>query len=62
MGIGELQAGVSIRGPAYAIGKGHSVSVMWWGGEIDTVFGFEKESDALQCIKDRSQAWLIENR
>lgn len=31
----------------YAIGKGRSVSVMWRGGEVDTIFGFEKEADAL---------------
>jgi hypothetical protein len=30
----------------YAIGKGHSVSVLWRGGEVDTIFGFEKEADA----------------
>jgi hypothetical protein len=36
----------------YAIGKGHSVSVMWRGGEVDTIFGFEKEADALQWIKE----------
>ncbi|XSC42806.1 IS1 family transposase [Bradyrhizobium sp. RDT10] len=42
----------------YAIGKGHSVSVLWRGGEVDTIFGFEKEADALQWIKERSQAWL----
>jgi hypothetical protein len=27
----------------YAIGKGHSVSVLWRGGEVDTIFGFETE-------------------
>jgi hypothetical protein len=32
----------------YAIVKEHSVSVLWRGGEVDTIFGFEKESDALQ--------------
>ena len=37
----------------YAIGKGHSVSVMWRGGEVDTIFGFEKEADALQWIVER---------
>ena len=26
----------------FAIGKGHSVSVLWRGGEVDTIFGFEK--------------------
>jgi len=28
----------------YAIGKGHSVSVMWRGGEVDTIFGFERKT------------------
>lgn len=46
----------------YAIRKGHSVSVMWRGGEVDTIFGFEKEADALQWIKEKSQAWLLEQR
>jgi IS1 family transposase len=45
----------------YAIGKGHSVSVMWRGGEVDTIFGFEREADALQWIKAKSQGWLLEN-
>jgi hypothetical protein len=44
----------------YAIGKGHSVSVLWRGGEVDTIFGFEKEEDALQWIKEKSQGWLLE--
>ena len=46
----------------YMIGKGHSVSVMWRGGEVDTIFGFEKEPDALQWIKEKSQAWLIDQK
>lgn len=46
----------------YAIGKGHSVSVLWRGGEVDTIFGFEKEADALQWIKEKSRAWLHEHR
>ena len=46
----------------YAIGKGHSVSVMWRSGEVDTIFGFAKEGDALQWIKDKSQGWLLENK
>jgi hypothetical protein len=45
----------------YAIGKGHSVSVMWRGGEVDTIFGFEREADALEWIKEKSQIWLIEH-
>jgi hypothetical protein len=40
--------------------KGHSVIVMRRGGEVDTIFGFEKEADALQWIKEKSQAWLVE--
>jgi hypothetical protein len=27
------------------------VGVLWRGGEVDTIFGFEKEADALQWIK-----------
>jgi hypothetical protein len=46
----------------YAIGKGHSVSVMWRGGEVDTIFGFEKEADALEWIKTKSQGWLLEKQ
>jgi hypothetical protein len=46
----------------YAIGKGHSVSVLWRGGEVDTIFGFEKEADALAWIKEKSQTWLVENK
>ena len=44
----------------YAIGKGHSVSVIWRGGEVDTIFGFGKEADALQWVREKSQAWLVE--
>jgi IS1 family transposase len=46
----------------YAIGKGHSVSVMWRGGEVDSVFGFASENDALQWIKEKSQAWIVQNK
>jgi IS1 family transposase len=46
----------------YQIGKGHSVSVLWRGGEIDTIYGFDKEADAIEWIKERSAAWLMENR
>ncbi|MGH6741370.1 MAG: hypothetical protein ACREDY_20500 [Bradyrhizobium sp.] len=28
------------------ISKGYSVSVLWRGGEIDTIYGFEAEHDA----------------
>jgi IS1 family transposase len=43
----------------YAIGKGHSVGVLWRGGEVDTIFGFEKDADALEWIKEKSQMWLL---
>ncbi len=46
----------------YAIGKGHSVSVLWRGGEVDTIFGFEREADALDWIRTKSQSWLIGNQ
>jgi len=44
----------------YAIGKGHQVSVLWRGGEVDTIFGFEKVADALEWIKEKSQGWLLQ--
>lgn len=43
----------------YAIGKGHSVSVLWRGGEVDSIFGFASEHDALAWIREKSQAWII---
>lgn len=46
----------------YAIGKGHSASVLWRGGEVDTIFGFEKEADALEWIRIKSQGWLLDNK
>jgi hypothetical protein len=46
----------------YRIGKGYSVSVLWRGGEVDTIFGFEREDDALTWIKEKSQGWLLEQR
>jgi hypothetical protein len=44
----------------YDIGRGHSISVMWCGGEVDTTYGFEKEADALERTKEKSQVWLLE--
>jgi hypothetical protein len=38
-------------------GRGIRVSVFWCGGEVDTIFGFEKDADALQWIKEKSQGW-----
>lgn len=46
----------------YAIGKGHSVSVLWRGGEVDSIFGFASEHDALEWVREKSQGWLLENR
>jgi hypothetical protein len=34
----------------------------WRDGEVDTILGFEKEADALQWIKEKSQGWLLENK
>ena len=44
----------------YDIGKGYSVSVIWRGGEIDTIYGFETEHDALEWVRLKSQPWLLE--
>jgi hypothetical protein len=47
----------------YGAEKGHSVSARWRGSEVDTIFGFEKESDALQVDQRRSRKrGLIENQ
>ena len=46
----------------YDIGKGYSVSVLWRGGEVDTIYGFETKYDAMQWIKEKSQGWLLENQ
>jgi IS1 transposase len=46
----------------YDIGKGYSVSVLWRGGEIDTIWGFETEHAALDWIKEKSAAWLLDQK
>jgi IS1 family transposase len=46
----------------YDIGKGYSVSVLWRGGEADTIFGFETENDALGWIRDKSAAWVHDQK
>ena len=46
----------------YRIGKGYSVSVLWRGGEVDTIFGFEKEDDALTWISEKSHAWITSRK
>jgi hypothetical protein len=33
--------------------------MIWRGGEVDTIFGFEKEADALAWIKEKSQEWFL---
>jgi hypothetical protein len=30
--------------------------------EVDTIFGFQKEADALEGIREKSQAWLLEQK
>jgi IS1 family transposase len=44
------------------IGKGYSVSVLWRGGEIDTIYGFDTEHDALAWITEKSAIWLREQK
>ncbi len=36
----------------YDIGKGYSVSVLWHGSEMDTIWGFETEFNALELINE----------
>ncbi len=46
----------------YDIGKGYSVSVLWRGGEVDSIYGFDTEHDALGWIREKSAGWLIEKK
>jgi IS1 family transposase len=46
----------------YDIGKGYSVSVLRRGGEIDSIYGFETEHDALGWIREKSAIWLREQK
>lgn len=46
----------------YDIGKGYSVSALWRGGEIDTIYGFDTEHAALEWIREKSAAWLLEQK
>jgi hypothetical protein len=46
----------------YATRKRRSVSLLWHGGEVETVFGFEQEADALEWIKNKPQRCLIERK
>jgi hypothetical protein len=46
----------------YDIGKGYSVSILWRGGEIDTMYGFKTEHDALTWVREKSAGWLLENK
>jgi hypothetical protein len=61
-GVSELQAGISIRGAPVHDREGAFCRLMWRGGGVDTIFGFEKEADAPQWIKEKSQAWLIDQK
>ena len=46
----------------YDIGKGYSVSVLWRGGEVDSIYGFETEYDALEWIREKSALWVHNQR
>jgi hypothetical protein len=61
--VARSVTGISIRDPAVRHReKGIRVSVFWRGGEVDTIFGFEEEADALQWIKEKSLGWLVEQK
>jgi hypothetical protein len=38
------------------------IPTMMIGDRVETIFGFEREDDALQWIKEKSQSWMIERR
>lgn len=46
----------------HEIGKGYSVSGLWRGGAVDTIYGFETEHEGPEWIKDKSQSWLLERK
>jgi hypothetical protein len=46
----------------YDIGKGYAVSALWRGGEVDTIYGFDTEHDALGWIREKSAIWLREQK
>jgi hypothetical protein len=43
----------------YDIGKGYFASILWRGGEVDTIYGVETEHAALDWIRTESQAWMV---
>jgi IS1 family transposase len=46
----------------WAIGGGYYVQIIKRGVELESIKGFEREGDALEWIKNKSQAWLLEKR
>jgi len=46
----------------WGIGGGYYVQVIQRGTEIDNVTGFDKEHEAVEWIKTKSQAWLLTHR
>jgi hypothetical protein len=46
----------------WAIGGGYYVMIIQRGDEIDSIKGFDKEHEAVEWIKTKSQAWLLHNR
>ena|SRR5260370_652280 len=42
--------------------KASAKAAMWRGGEVDSVYGFASEYDALQWIKEKSQGWILEHK
>jgi hypothetical protein len=49
--LANFKPEISVRRPQYAIGKSHSVNVLWRGGEVDRIFNFASEHDALRSTK-----------
>jgi hypothetical protein len=39
--------------------RGYNVQVIKRGHEIDNITGFDKEYEAVEWIKTKSQAWLL---
>jgi hypothetical protein len=42
--------------------RAYSVAVLWRGGELDTIWSFETEHDALGWIREKSAIWLRDQK
>ena len=61
MGGGKRFQRRAVRCAPLGHGGGYYVQVIQRGAEIDNITGFDKEHEAVEWIKTKSQAWLLRN-